>query len=64
MNATATGRVTSADGTTIVFDQSGGGPAVILVHGAFTGRAHPILSAVAAAGGSALVPELLAFFTA
>jgi pimeloyl-ACP methyl ester carboxylesterase len=71
---TATGRVTSADGTTIVFDSSGGGSSgggssgggspgggspgggssgggavIILVHGAFTGRAHPTLSAVAAA---------------
>ncbi len=49
MSGTATGRVISADGTTIVFDRSGGGPAIILVHGAFTGRAHPILSDVAAA---------------
>ena len=43
-----TGRVISADGTSIVFDRSGAGPAVVLVHGAFTGRAHPILSEVAA----------------
>jgi pimeloyl-ACP methyl ester carboxylesterase len=43
-----TGRVTSADGTSIVFDRSGAGPAVVLVHGAFTGRAHPTLSEVAA----------------
>jgi pimeloyl-ACP methyl ester carboxylesterase len=49
MSGMATGRVNSADGTTIVFDRSGAGPAVILVHGAFTGRAHPILSDVAAA---------------
>jgi pimeloyl-ACP methyl ester carboxylesterase len=49
MSGTVTGRVNSADGTTIVFDRSGAGPAVILVHGAFTGRAHPILSDVAAA---------------
>jgi pimeloyl-ACP methyl ester carboxylesterase len=49
MSGTATGRVTSADRTSIVFDRSGAGPAVILVHGAFTGRAHPILSDVAAA---------------
>jgi pimeloyl-ACP methyl ester carboxylesterase len=58
VGATATGRVTSADGTTIVFDSSGGdsssdssggGPVIILVHGAFTGRTHPTLSGVAAA---------------
>src|SRR5207244_6797654 len=49
MSGTATGRVISADGTTIVFDRSGAGPPVILVHGAFTGRAHRILSDVAAA---------------
>ena len=41
MSGTETGRVTSADGTSIVFDRSGTGPAVVLVHGAFTGRAHP-----------------------
>jgi pimeloyl-ACP methyl ester carboxylesterase len=33
------GTVTSKDGTTIAFDQSGRGPAVILVHGAFMHRA-------------------------
>jgi pimeloyl-ACP methyl ester carboxylesterase len=48
MRPTATGRVTSADGATIVFDRSGAGPAIILVHGAFTDRAHPILAGVAA----------------
>jgi pimeloyl-ACP methyl ester carboxylesterase len=48
MSGTETGRVTSADGTSIAFDRSGTGPAVVLVHGAFTGRAHPILSEVAA----------------
>ena len=48
MSGTETGRVTSADGTSIVFDRSGKGPAVVLVHGAFTGRAHPILAEVAA----------------
>jgi hypothetical protein len=36
-----TDRVTSADGTTIVFDRSGDGPAVILVPGAFTDRCTP-----------------------
>jgi hypothetical protein len=30
--------VTSKDGTTIAFDQSGTGPALILVHGAFLHR--------------------------
>jgi hypothetical protein len=49
MSETATGRVTSPDGTSIVFDRSGAGPVIIMVHGAFTGRAHPILSGVAAA---------------
>jgi pimeloyl-ACP methyl ester carboxylesterase len=49
MSGMATGRVSSADGTTIAFDRSGTGPAIILVHGAFTGRAHSILSDVAAA---------------
>jgi hypothetical protein len=49
MSGTATGRVISADGTAIVFDRSGAGPVIILVHGAFTGRASPILSDVAAA---------------
>jgi alpha-beta hydrolase superfamily lysophospholipase len=48
MSETEPGRVTSADGTSIVFDRSGTGPAVVLVHGAFTGRTHPILSEVAA----------------
>ncbi len=46
-----TGHVASADGTTIVFDRYGAGPAIVLVHGAFTGRAHPTLSDVAAALG-------------
>lgn len=49
MSGPATGRVTSADGTSIVFDRSGAGPAIILVHGAFTGRAHRLLADVAAA---------------
>ncbi|HEY2692686.1 MAG TPA: alpha/beta hydrolase [Streptosporangiaceae bacterium] len=48
-SGTTMGEVASADGTTIVFDRYGAGPAVVLVHGAFTGRAHPTLSAVAAA---------------
>lgn len=41
--------MTSADGTTIAFGRSGAGPAVVLVHGAFTDRAHPTFAAVAAA---------------
>lgn len=49
MSGTSTGRVTSADGTSIVFDRSGAGPMIILVHGAFTGRTHPLLRDVAAA---------------
>lgn len=44
---TTTGSVTSADGTPIAFDLTGSGPTVVLVHGAFTGRAHPAMSAVA-----------------
>jgi len=35
--------VISADGTTIAFDQSGSGPALILVAGAFSDRSHPVL---------------------
>jgi pimeloyl-ACP methyl ester carboxylesterase len=49
MSGTVTGRAISADGTGIAFDRSGAGPAIILVHGAFTGKAHPILSDVALA---------------
>jgi alpha-beta hydrolase superfamily lysophospholipase len=44
-----TGTVRSADGTVITYDRSGAGPAVVLVHGAFTGREHPTLAGVAAA---------------
>jgi pimeloyl-ACP methyl ester carboxylesterase len=44
---TGTGTATSADGTTIVFDRSGAGPLVVLVHGAFTDRSHPTLAEVA-----------------
>jgi pimeloyl-ACP methyl ester carboxylesterase len=42
-----TGQVTSADGTVIVFDQSGAGPAVILVQGALMDRTDPVMSSVA-----------------
>jgi alpha-beta hydrolase superfamily lysophospholipase len=49
LSGVPTGQVTSADGTSIVFNRSGRGPMIILVHGAFTGRAHPLLSDVAAA---------------
>lgn len=48
MGEKAPGRVTSADGTTIVFDRSGAGPAVILVQGALMDRTDPRLSAIAA----------------
>jgi len=40
-------RVTSADGTSIAYDRTGAGPAVVLVHGAFTDRTHPTLAQVA-----------------
>jgi pimeloyl-ACP methyl ester carboxylesterase len=49
MSGTTAGRVISADGTTIAFDRSGTGAGIILVHGAFAHRAHPVLRAVAAA---------------
>ncbi|MET9065613.1 alpha/beta fold hydrolase [Streptosporangium sandarakinum] len=41
--------VTSADGTTIAFDRTGEGPAVILVQGGFSDRSHPIWTGMAAA---------------
>ena len=47
-HGTEPGVVRSADGTTLAFDRSGEGPAVILVHGAFTDRTHPLVAAVAA----------------
>lgn len=49
-----TSNVTSKDGTRIVFDRYGEGPAVILVPGALGLRTHPILS------GFEGLPELLA----
>ena len=39
--------VISKDGTSIAFDQSGTGPAIILVGGAFTDRSQPILTQLA-----------------
>ncbi|GAA1720770.1 alpha/beta hydrolase [Fodinicola feengrottensis] len=41
--------VTSADGTRIGYDRTGDGPAIVLVHGAFTDKTHPTLATVAAA---------------
>ncbi len=49
MSDIQTGTVTSADGTVIFFDQSGEGPAVVLVQGALMDRADPVMSGVAAA---------------
>ncbi|RFU39511.1 alpha/beta hydrolase [Actinomadura logoneensis] len=43
----STGTVVSADGTPIAYDVTGTGPAVVLVHGAMTGRSHPTLAEVA-----------------
>jgi hypothetical protein len=51
------GRARSADGTLIAFDRSGTGPAVVLVHGAFTDRTHPTMYGVA----SALAPWFTVF---
>ncbi|MBO3749843.1 alpha/beta fold hydrolase [Streptosporangiaceae bacterium NEAU-GS5] len=48
MTEVLTGTVVSADGTTITFDRVGDGPALVLVHGAFTDRSHPTLARVAA----------------
>ncbi|GAA1672044.1 alpha/beta fold hydrolase [Fodinicola feengrottensis] len=41
--------VSSADGTAIAYDRTGDGPAIVLVHGAFTDKTHPTLAAVATA---------------
>jgi dienelactone hydrolase len=57
MSGTTAGRVISADGTTIAFDRSGAGPGIILVHGALTGRAHPVPRDLAAA----LAPRFTVF---
>src|SRR5258705_13897558 len=48
MSAIRTGTVTSADGTVIGFDQSGAGPAVILVQGALMNRSDPVMTGIAA----------------
>lgn len=40
-------RVTSKDGTTIAFDQSGNGPAVVLVAGALGVHSHPMFTELA-----------------
>jgi pimeloyl-ACP methyl ester carboxylesterase len=48
MSGIRTSAVTSADGTVIAFDQSGAGPAVVLVQGALNNRADPVMSALAA----------------
>ncbi|GGK92719.1 alpha/beta hydrolase [Sphaerisporangium melleum] len=42
-------KVTSADGTTIAYDRSGTGPAVILVGGGFAERTNPIFTELAEA---------------
>lgn len=47
MSDIQTGTVTSADGTGIIFDRSGEGPAVVLVQGALMGRADPVMSGIA-----------------
>ncbi len=48
MSGIRTSTVTSADGTFIAFDQSGAGPAVVLVQGALNDRADPVMSGLAA----------------
>ena len=48
MTGIRTGTVTSADGTVIGFDQSGAGPAVILVQGALMNRSDPVMTGIAA----------------
>ena len=57
MTKITSGTVRSADGTTIAFDRSGTGPAVIFVHGALTDRTFPVLGGLAAA----LAPRLTVF---
>jgi hypothetical protein len=48
MSDIRTGTVISADGTVIGFDQSGAGPAVILVQGALMNRSDPVMTGIAA----------------
>src|SRR5689334_25087544 len=48
MSDIRTGTVISADGTVIGFDQSGAGPAVILVQGALMNRTDPVMTSIAA----------------
>ena len=48
MSGIRTGTVISADGTVIVFDQAGAGPAVVLVQGALNDRSDPVMSGLAA----------------
>ena len=47
MSDIRTGTVISADGTVIGFDQSGAGPAVILVQGALMNRSDPVMTGIA-----------------
>jgi pimeloyl-ACP methyl ester carboxylesterase len=47
--APTVGKAVSADGTAIAYDRYGDGPALVLVHGAFTGKTHPTLCDVARA---------------
>ncbi|MBN6057595.1 alpha/beta hydrolase [Nonomuraea sp. RK-328] len=49
MDEPGTGEVISADGTPIRYDRCGTGAPVVLVHGAFTDRTHPLLREVATA---------------
>jgi hypothetical protein len=48
MSDIRTDTVISADGTVIGFDQSGAGPAVILVQGALMNRSDPVMTGIAA----------------
>src|ERR1700749_1011283 len=57
MSAVTTGQVISADGTAIVVNQSGAGPGIVLVHGAFTDRSPPTLAQLA----DALAPRFTVF---
>jgi pimeloyl-ACP methyl ester carboxylesterase len=47
MSDIRTGTVISADGAVIGFDQSGAGPAVILVQGALMNRSDPVMTGIA-----------------